>query len=57
MTRPDRSSKLVLVEDPRGASSEQADGGVRRYRLARVRLDSRSAEPSRRFQHIKRIYD
>ncbi len=57
MTRPDQSSKLVLVEDRRGAASGEPAEGVRRYRLARLRFESRSAEPGLRFEHIARVYD
>ena len=57
MTRPDRSSKLVLVEDRRSTSTAEPDAGVRRYRLARLRLESRSAEHAWRFEHLKRVYD
>jgi hypothetical protein len=57
MTKPDRSSKVVLVEDRREISDERGVGSVRRYRLARLRLDGRSADPEARFEHLKRIYD
>jgi hypothetical protein len=57
MTQPDRSSKVVLVEDRREISDARAAGTVRRYRLARLRLDGRSTDPEARFEHLKRIYD
>jgi hypothetical protein len=57
MTKPDRSSKVVLVEDRREISDARGVGSVRRYRLARLRLDGRSADPEARFEHLKRIYD
>ena len=30
---------------------------VRRYRLARLRLEGRPVAPERRFEHVKRSYD
>jgi hypothetical protein len=57
MTQPDRSSKVILVEDRREISDARGAGSVRRYRLARLRLDGRSADPAARFEHLKRIYD
>jgi hypothetical protein len=30
---------------------------VRRYRLARLRFDGRSADPASRFAHLKRTFD
>jgi hypothetical protein len=46
-----------LVADPRPAISESGGVPVRRYRLARLRLEPRSIEPGERFEHLKRIYD
>lgn len=57
MTQPDRSSKVILVEDRREISDARGVGSVRRYRLARLRLDGRSTDPEARFEHLKRIYD
>jgi hypothetical protein len=57
MTRPDSSSKVVLVEHRRETPSEPSVTAVRRYRLARLRLDSRSQDPASRFEHLKRAYD
>jgi hypothetical protein len=57
MTQPDRSSKVVLVEDRREISDAHSVGAVRRYRLARLRLNGRSSHPEARFEHLKRIYD
>lgn len=57
MTRPDPSSKVVLVEDRRASDSESGFASVRRFRLARLRLDGRSPEPASRFEHLKRVYD
>lgn len=57
MTQPDRSLKVVLVEDRSEVSDARGAATVRRYRLARLRLDGRSADPEARFEHLKRVYD
>jgi hypothetical protein len=57
MTRPAASSKLILVEDRGGASDAARPARVRRYRLARLHLDGRSADPALRFDHLRRVYD
>ena len=57
MTKPDGSSKVVLIEDRREIADARGVGSVRRYRLARLRVDGRSANPEARFEHLKRIYD
>jgi hypothetical protein len=57
MSRPITSSKLLLVADPRPASPEPGTVPVRRYRLARLRFEARSADPAHRFEHLKRVYD
>jgi hypothetical protein len=57
MTRPDTSSKVVLVEDRRAASQQGPAAPLRRYRLARLRLDARSSDAAGRFEYLKRVYD
>jgi hypothetical protein len=57
MTRPLTSSKLLLVADPRPGSPEPGSVPVRRYRLARLRIDAPSTDPAERFEHLKRVYD
>jgi hypothetical protein len=57
MSRPTTSSKLLLVADPRPASTDPGGVSVRRYRLARLRFDARSEHPEERFDHLKRVYD
>jgi hypothetical protein len=57
MTRPSRAPKLLLIADVRPATSEPAGAAVRRYRLARLRFEGRPSEPSRRFEHLKRVFD
>ena len=44
--------RLVLVP-----ASGRGGGPVRRYRLARLRLESREARGAQRFEHLKRTYD
>jgi hypothetical protein len=57
MTRPVTSSKVLLVEDRREASTDASVAPLRRYRLARLRLDGRSHDRASRFEHLKRAYD
>jgi hypothetical protein len=57
MTRPVRSSKVLLVADRRDTPAETGGAPVRRYRLARLRFEDRTAEPASRFAHLKRVYD
>jgi hypothetical protein len=58
MTSPAATSpmrRLVLVPaEPRTARS---DAGLRRYRLARLRLEGREVPASERFAHCRRSYD
>jgi hypothetical protein len=48
---------VLLVADRRPASPESTVVPVRRYRLARLRLEGRSADPGMRFEHLKRTFD
>jgi hypothetical protein len=57
MTAPTRSSKVLLVADRRTDSEVPGTTSVRRYRLARLRFDSRPAGPQARFEHLKRVFD
>ncbi|MGI8411132.1 MAG: hypothetical protein ACR2QA_01255 [Solirubrobacteraceae bacterium] len=57
MTTRASSSRVLLVPDRRIVSSESAGSPVRRYRLARLHLDDRAADPASRFDHLKRVYD
>ena len=50
-------SKVLLVADRQSRSAEPGTVPVRRYRLARLRLDGRAAEATSRFEHLKRVYD
>ena len=64
MIHPVTSSKVVLVEERRAEAAEPSGAPIRRYRLARLRLHSRSHHPASlfddaaaRFEHLKRVYD
>jgi hypothetical protein len=57
MTRPITASKVLLVEDRRPAPATREAGPVRRYRIARLRFDSRPAGGESRFEYLKRVYD
>ena len=57
MTRPVTASKVLLVADRRVAPAARDSGPVRRYRLARLRFDSRPAGAESRFEYLKRVYD
>jgi len=56
MTRPVTSSKVLLVEDRR-VPQAPAPTPVRRYRIARLRLDSRPSGSESPFEYLKRVYD
>jgi hypothetical protein len=57
MTRPNTASKVLLVEDRRRAPQSRRDTPIRRYRLARLRFDSRRTDTESRFEYLKRVYD
>jgi len=57
MTRPITASKVLLVADRRTVPANRRDTPIRRYRLARLRLDPRSAAGEPRFEYLKRVYD
>jgi hypothetical protein len=50
-TTPTR--RLVLVP----AEPRRSDAAVRRFRLARLRLEGRDVPRAERFEHCKRCYD
>jgi hypothetical protein len=56
MNRPQSLSKVLLVAEPRGTHRDTTEP-LRRYRLARLRLDGRSTQPQARFDHLKRVFD
>ena len=49
---PPAASRLVLVP-----AAGRGDELVRRYRLARLRLEPRDVRGEQRFEHLKRTYD
>jgi hypothetical protein len=57
MTRPLTASKVLLVADRRATTQGRQTVPIRRYRLARLRLDSRPAGAESRFDYLKRVYD
>jgi hypothetical protein len=57
MTPTATSSKVLLVKDRRAEQSEPGAAVVRRYRLARLRFDSRPAGADSPYEHLKRMYD
>jgi hypothetical protein len=57
MNRPATSSKVLLVKDRRGEEAEPGGAVLRRYRLARLRFDSRPAGANSPYEHLKRVYD
>ena len=57
MTSPSPSSVRRLVLVPAGARADRGDELIRRYRLARLRLESRQVPGRERFDHLKRSHD
>jgi hypothetical protein len=57
MTRPITPSKVLLVADRRAAARRRESVPVRRYRLARLRLEPPPAGAESRFDYLKRAYD
>jgi hypothetical protein len=53
MTNSPAFSRVFLVAEPRRPSAP----GVRRYRLARLRLNEPRGVGAERFAHLKRTYD
>lgn len=57
MTSPMKASKVLLVEDRRGIGAQSPAAPVRRYRLARLRLNPPAAGREPGFEYLKRLYD
>ena len=49
-------SRILLVGESSRASQDDARPAIRRYRLARLRLDGRPSGADR-FAHLRRSYD
>jgi hypothetical protein len=47
--------RLILI--PASPRADRGDAAVRRYRLARLRLEGREVARAQRFDHLKRAYD
>lgn len=45
------------MEDRRTAPASRRDTPIRRYRLARLRFDTRPTGDESRFDYLKRVYD
>ena len=57
MTHTPTSSRVLLVADRRAEGDISGPTPVRRYRLARLRFDSRPAASEPRFEYLKRVYE
>jgi hypothetical protein len=57
MTSRPTPSKVLLVAGPRLDSAGPTATPIRRFRIARLRLDGRMASGPERFDHLKRVYD
>lgn len=55
MTNPLTPSKVLLVADSRTGRTRSELAPVRRYRLARVRLDGRALTPRARPSALRRV--
>jgi hypothetical protein len=51
------SSKVILIADRRTGSAAATPTPVRRYRLARLRFETRPVRRETDFEHLKRVYD
>jgi hypothetical protein len=50
-------SKVLLIADHRSPATRVTPAPVRRFRIARLRLDGRSTLPAARYDHLKRVFD
>jgi hypothetical protein len=57
MTPPAATPARRLVLVPAKPRTARSDAGVRRYRLARLRLEGRDVPAAERFAHCRRSYD
>ncbi len=51
------SRRLILVPAAASPRQKAPSPGVRRFRLAQLRLEGRDVSRSERFTHLKRAYD
>jgi hypothetical protein len=54
MTTPRTASKVLVLSSPRVLGAGPAAMPLRRFRIARLRLDGRQASGDPRFGHLKR---
>jgi hypothetical protein len=57
MPTPSAARRLVLVPAATSPRDRPVTPGVRRFRLAQLRLEGRDVPRSERFTHLKRAYD
>ena len=57
MTLSHTSPKVLQVPEARSADGTGAPITLRRYRIARLRVDARTGAGAERFEHLKRSYD
>jgi len=58
LSMPSTSARrLILVPATSTARAKSPSPGVRRFRLAQLRLEGREVARSERFTHLKRSYD
>jgi hypothetical protein len=57
MTSSSPARRLVLVPAPSSARERPLAPGVRRFRVAHLRLEGREVARSERFTHLKRSHD
>lgn len=57
MTRPVKSSKVLLVSDRRAEDAAPGAARVRRYRIARLRFPAAPSGPESRFEYLKQVHD
>jgi hypothetical protein len=55
MTPSTATRRLILV--PASPRADRGDATIRRYRIARLRLEGRDVSRAERFDHVKRSYD
>ena len=54
MTYRPQQSKVLLVSDSRVVTADQAQSPIRRYRIARLRIDARRSPGAAQFEQAKR---
>jgi len=57
MTSPSAATRRLILLPAAPSRSGRGDAMVRRYRIARLRLEGRDVSRAERFEHVKRSYD